>query len=81
MPSHIKEVELLEDDRVAVIIDGQIVKVRVAEIMNQGRVRVTRSQGDAGSVFLRAQIYPLYRYVQLDTPLGQVSGIVPLCAA
>lgn len=77
MPSQIKEVELLEDDRVAVIIDGQIVKVRVAEIMNQGRVRVTRSQGDEGTVFLRAQIYPLYRYI--ETPFG--TGLLPLCAA
>lgn len=60
---NMKTVELLPNDRVAVFNGESIVKGRVKEVMANGRVMVTMSKDDTGSIFLREQIYPLYRKV------------------
>ena len=83
MPSRIKEVELMVNDRVLIFDTEQMtmVKVRVADVlMNGDRVRVTRHADDKGTVFHREQVYPLYRYVTVQTPEGMATGVFPLCA-
>lgn len=70
--------KLLKDDRVAVIVDGKIVKARVAEPMAMDRYRLTFNKTDAGSVFLREQIFPLYRYIPAMTDAGPMMLPMPL---
>lgn len=68
--------DILKDDRVAVIVEGKIVQARVAEPMAMGRFRLTFRKGDEGTVFLREQIFPLYRYVPVMTSGGP--AMIPL---
>lgn len=68
------KVPLENKDRVMVVMDGKMVKGRVAEVVGTNAVRVTFGKGDEGKIFERGEVVALYRYV--ETPFGL--GAVPL---
>lgn len=77
---NIPQVELFEQDRVAVVKDGKIVKGRVAEVLGSNAVRVTFAKDDGGTLYERGEVLALYRYAQAVTPLGVAMIPIALCA-
>lgn len=55
-------------DRVLVVKDGKIVKGRVAVAPGFGKVGVTFKKGEQPIMYQVADIFPLYRYEQVELP-------------